>query len=81
LARRLPSIYPTLCCKEIRVTPKIRVLPLDFVQNAGLGIFRPGGRSLQCRDAVNKSIMTDSDHGYLSHHTICDGQDFATASL
>ena len=27
LAWRLPSTYPTLCCKEIRVTPKISVLP------------------------------------------------------
>ena len=25
-ARRLPSSYLTLCCKEIRVTPKIRVV-------------------------------------------------------
>jgi len=25
-ARRLPSIYPTLSCKEIRVSPKIMVL-------------------------------------------------------
>jgi len=40
LARELLSSYPTLCCKEIRVTLKIRVLPsgtlfktLDFLEN------------------------------------------------
>ena len=27
LARELPSTYPTLCCKEIQVSPKIRALP------------------------------------------------------
>ena len=26
-SRRLPSTFPTLCCKEIRVSPKIRALP------------------------------------------------------
>ena len=29
---RLPSTYPTLCCKEIRVTAKIRVLPTGWCQ-------------------------------------------------
>ena len=27
LAWRHPSSYPTLCCKKIRISPKIRVLP------------------------------------------------------
>jgi len=32
-ARRLPSIYPTLCCKEILVSPNIRVLPCGTLSN------------------------------------------------
>jgi len=27
LAWELPSTYPTMCCKKIRVSPKIRVFP------------------------------------------------------
>ena len=45
----------TLCFKEIWVTPKVRVLPRVFVQNAGLRIFRLGGRSLQgCMLSINQ---------------------------
>jgi len=36
LACMLSFTYPTLCYKVIRVSPKIKVLPRDFVQNAGL---------------------------------------------
>ena len=43
LARRLPSICPTLCYKEIWVSPKIRVLPSGTLsQNTGLRKFRHG---------------------------------------
>ena len=39
-ARRLPFICFTLCCKEIRVSPKIRVLPhWNFVTNSLLRKF------------------------------------------
>ena len=30
LARMLPSTYPTLCCKEIWVSPKLGYLPLEL---------------------------------------------------
>jgi len=52
-------MHPTLCCKEIHVTPKIRVLPSgtlskmlnveNFVTAAG----RP--------EAVNKSVQTTTE--------------------
>jgi len=42
-ARRLPFICFTLCCKEIRVSPKIRVLPhWNFVPNSLLRKFCHG---------------------------------------
>jgi len=44
LAGRLPSTYPTLCCKEICVSPKLGVLKSlwNFVPNSGLRKFRHG---------------------------------------
>jgi len=40
LAWGLLSIYPTLCCKEIQVPSKIRVLLWNFTPNTGLRKFR-----------------------------------------
>jgi len=43
LARRLPSTIPTLCYKEIGVSPKIKVLPSGtLVPNSGRRKFRHG---------------------------------------
>jgi len=42
LAWELPSICPTLYCTNIRVPPKIRILPSKFVPNSGLRKFHHG---------------------------------------
>ena len=54
LARKLPSTYPTLCCTETWVFPKIMVslLPFGtFVLNSGLRKFRHG-KSVALSSAV-----------------------------
>ena len=42
LAWELPSTYPTLCYKEIQVSSKYGLFPLELCSNSGLRKFRHG---------------------------------------
>ena len=39
---RFHSVHATLCFREIWISPKIRVLPLNFIPNFGLRKFHHG---------------------------------------
>jgi len=61
-ARRLPSTYPTLSCKEIRVSPKIMVLPSGSLsQTLDVDNFATASRSC-CQQ--NSSTVELADRTY-----------------
>ena len=65
MARILPSTHPALCYKEIRVTPKMRILPSVALSKMLENFATAAGRC--CKGAVSKSINTDDGRLYLSH--------------
>ena len=70
--------HPAPCCKEIRVTPKIRLLPSGTLSRMlDLRNFATVGWSRSSLGDVNKSIKTVYDRLYSSH---LRGQNFARAS-
>ena len=63
-AWKLRSSYPTLCCKEIRVSPKISVLPSATLlqPNSGLREFRHGMSVVEtCRQQLLSSRKVDAE--------------------
>jgi len=66
LVWKLPSAYPTLCYKEIWVSPKIGYLPLGFY--SGVRKFRLHGKSkaLSTELLVVESIVEFVDDTYMT---------------
>ena len=78
LPRRLPSTYPTLCCKEIWVSPKIMALPSGTLfQTLDLENFATASRSrCQQNSSSQSSTVEFVDDTYT---TIDESRPFTTS--
>ena len=79
LAWRLPSTYSTLCCKEICVSPKIRILPSGTLsQTSYLENFTTASRS-RCQQNSSSSSSSTVELVDNTYTTIDESRLFTTS--